>query len=256
MKILPFLATMIPALAAAAPCSTVTSPAHMNALVELYTSEGCDSCPPADRWLSRFIKAPPAGVVPIAFHVDYWDYIGWKDRFGDAKYAERQRVQARLRGSSGIYTPQVVIAGNDIPNWRSDGEFGRTLDAVMKRPARAKIEMRWDRPAGNAGVVGITAEAGATERPEQLSLYIATLEGGLTSRVTAGENKGETLAHDFVVRDLAVIPFSPTSLALTGISRDITPRAGWNAERLSVAAFVQNRATGEVLQAISAPVCR
>jgi hypothetical protein len=255
MRLLLLALAMFPCVAGAVPCATATSPAHTNALVELYTSEGCDSCPPADRWLSRFAAAAPAAVVPIAFHVDYWDYIGWKDRFADPGFAERQRAQARLRGSRAIYTPQVVLAGRDWPGWRSEAEFARGLASVTARPARAKIELRWDRPAGRAAVASLAVEALPGERPERLTLHVATLESGLSSRVTAGENKGATLQHDFVVRDFASIPFSPTSRALSE-ARDLTAREGWNAERLSVAVFVQDRATGEVLQALAAPICR
>src|SRR5438270_8352522 len=88
---------------------TARSPDHSVALLELYTSEGCDSCPPADRWLSRFDQTSVADrVVPLALHVDYWDRLGWKDRFASPAYTERQREQTRRQGSSFVYTPQVM----------------------------------------------------------------------------------------------------------------------------------------------------
>ena len=95
---------------------TATSPAHTLALTELYTSEGCDSCPPADKWMSGLAARGlgPDKVVPLALHVDYWDYIGWKDVFAQPQFTERQRMLSRLSGSTFVYTPQVVVAGRDF----------------------------------------------------------------------------------------------------------------------------------------------
>src|ERR1700681_2545943 len=106
-------------LAAHAACEA-KSPAHAVALVELYTSEGCDSCPPADRWLSQIDDARDAHrVVALALHVDYWDRLGWKDRFASATYTERQREQTRRQGAAFVYTPQVLLDGRDFQEWRS-----------------------------------------------------------------------------------------------------------------------------------------
>src|SRR5258706_16133613 len=99
----------------AAPDCTVRSGPSTAALVELYTSEGCSSCPPADQWLSSFGRARRSGlVVPIAFHVSYWDYIGWKDAYADPRFGERQRERAQATGASMVYTPQVMIGGGDF----------------------------------------------------------------------------------------------------------------------------------------------
>ncbi len=108
------LLSALPA-AAADDTRTFSSGNDRVALVELYTSEGCSSCPPADRWLSRL--ADDAGLwsefVPVAFHVDYWDYIGWKDEFADPSNTQRQRGYAAAAGARSIYTPQMVVGGRD-----------------------------------------------------------------------------------------------------------------------------------------------
>ena len=108
------LLAMIPA-TAVAEC-TVHSGPTTNVLVELYTSEGCDSCPPADRWLQALGGGGTAAgrIIPVAFHVDYWDYLGWKDRFASPRYSERQRALASAAKSTRVYTPQVVVAGRDF----------------------------------------------------------------------------------------------------------------------------------------------
>jgi len=239
----------------AAEC-TVHSGPRTAALVELYTSEGCSSCPPADQWLSKTGKTgdrphvPPGGtsglsLVPIAFHIVYWDYLGWKDTFGDMRYTERQRQFARVAGATSVYTPQVVVAGRDFPDWRSTANVTKAIGAVNSRPARANVEIATQAPA-NARV---RASLAPGVRADDLALVVAITESGLMSRVKAGENRGETLRHDFVVRDMVVAP------ALTATA-NFAPRADWNLERMGVVAFVQNTKTGEVLQALSAPLCR
>src|SRR3569832_2853705 len=109
------------------------SPATLTPVVELYTSEGCSSCPPADRWLSALKDDAAKGrVVAQAFHVGYWDYIGWADRFASPVFTVRQRQVASWNRQSTIYTPQIVRNGLD---WRSDKVFG------ANEPARASIEL-------------------------------------------------------------------------------------------------------------------
>ena len=129
-------------LAHAAPteCAAKSGP-RTAVLVELYTSEGCNSCPPADEWLR---KLPAAGfgadrVVPLALHVDYWDYIGWKDRFANAGFSARQREIAAINRTRAVYTPQVVLAGRDYGSWPSASRFAADVDAVNAMPARAEV---------------------------------------------------------------------------------------------------------------------
>src|SRR6478672_7063889 len=115
------VAAWIPAIAPAtayADCQA-HSPEHSTALVELYTSEGCDSCPPADRWLSSLGGGGqvPRSIVPIALHVDYWDYIGWKDPYANREFSLRQRKLSQLQRLALVYTPQVVLQGHDFPRW-------------------------------------------------------------------------------------------------------------------------------------------
>lgn len=239
---------MLPSLAAASEC-TVRSGPRTAAVVELYTSEGCSSCPPADRWLSGLAAAASSGrVVPLAFHVNYWDYIGWKDAFASERATERQRAIQKAAAARYVYTPQVVLAGRDYTGWRSSA-WAEAVDAVQRRPARASIELtvRTD-PARGIEVASVAQATGA--RGDDLIVLVAATQNGLASRVTAGENRGERLAHDFVVRDFAV------HRGLGSATATFRPAPGWNLSHMSVAAFVQNTRTGEILQALSTPVCK
>ncbi len=236
---------MLPSLVSAAQC-TVRSGPRTAAVVELYTSEGCSSCPPADRWLSGLAAAARSGrVVPLAFHVNYWDYIGWKDAFASERATERQRSIQKAAAARYVYTPQVVLAGRDYTGWRLPA-WTEALDVVQRRPARASIELtvRAD-PARGIEVASVAQAPGAGT--DDWIVLVAATQNGLASRVTAGENRGERLAHDFVVRDFTV------HRGLGAATTTFRPVPGWSLEQMSIAAFVQNTRTGEILQALSTP---
>jgi hypothetical protein len=222
------------------------------ALIELYTSEGCDSCPPADRWLSTFAARPRPGIVPIAFHVDYWDYLGWKDRFADPRYAERQRSTARAAGARAVYTPQVMVAGRVFHEWRTPGRLEEALAAVSARAARASIEA--EAVATDRGVTAsLNVEAANGQPTRDLAVVSVLTESGLSSRVTAGENRGANLAHDFVARGWHAAREWRGKRLATKARFDLPPSA--DRSRLRVAVFVQDTRSGEVLQALALPLC-
>jgi hypothetical protein len=189
-----FSAVIVPVgltlVAAAAHASTVCkadSPATLTPVIELYTSEGCSSCPPADRWLSSLKgTAAEGGAVVQAFHVSYWDYIGWIDRFASPAHTVRQREVAAQNEKSGIYTPQLVRNGQD---WR---DYSRALDGAQ--PARARITLA--KSADDAFEAMVTPAEGVAA----WAAYWTVTEHGHSSKVKAGENAGEFLQHDFVVR--------------------------------------------------------
>jgi hypothetical protein len=235
---------------------TVRSGPNTAALIELYTSEGCSSCPPADRWLSTFARAGPSPlVVPIAFHVSYWDYIGWKDAYADQRFGERQRERARASGAAMVYTPQVMVGGRDFSGWSSEADFWRRVESLNRVPARASLEVRALVQSGGRLQVTARAALAATAHAPDPELALAITQNGLSSRVTAGENRGEHLKHDFVVRDFRTFARARAASEIIG-EVALATGAGWDLEHVSVIAFVQDRKTGEILQAVSAPVCR
>ena len=167
------------------------STAWVTPVVELYTSEGCSSCPPADRWLSS-LKGR-GDVVALAYHVDYWDRLGWKDRFASASFTQRQYEQLRVNGSRFAYTPQVVVAGQDRKDWPR-----LKLDA-RREASPVSIELMRS-PGASEERVTATVSVLDDSHP-RLAAYWAVTESGHQSKVKAGENDGATLAHDFVVRE-------------------------------------------------------
>jgi hypothetical protein len=217
------------------------------ALVELYTSEGCDSCPPADAWLRKLPAAGAGLVVPLAFHVDYWDYIGWKDPFASPAFGARQRELAGITRARVVYTPQVMLAGRDYRGWGSGARFAADVRAVNAAPARADLAL---------ALAGAELRAAATvakaEDRADAALYVAVYENGLSNRVTAGENRGATVHHDFVVREW----WGPVALDRAGTAELVRKPAARGLANGGIAAFVQSRRSGEVLQALALPACR
>lgn len=233
-----------------AACDARSGP-NTAALVELYTSEGCSSCPPADRQLSRLRQtlAPAAEVVPLSLHVGYWDYIGWKDPYAQAVFGERQTWLVRANRRNTVYTPQFFVNGAELRLWQGSLQSQvRKLNAV---PAAADIRVRANVLPG--GALAINAEAAARAGAGPVVLYLALAENGLVSKVTRGENSGATLAHDHVVR-VWIGPVRLTGGAAQ-VRREIALPADWNRARLEVVAFVQDERTGSVLQALSAQQC-
>ena len=175
-------------------CTTV-SKATVPTVIELYTSEGCNSCPPADRWLSdkvsRMRGVKDGNVIALAFHVDYWDYIGWKDAFAQPSFAQRQSALVRSSGASGVYTPQVFVNGKDDRSWTRGGAMASATPASVK----FDLTSQWQ---GDGTAVMFSGKLASAD--PAIRLRYALTENGLVTAVKAGENKGETLSHDAVVR--------------------------------------------------------
>jgi hypothetical protein len=234
----------------AASCS-VRSGSRTAALVELYTSEGCSSCPPAEKWLSSLDPRGAERVVPLALHVDYWDKLGWKDLYAEHAFSLRQRRLANLAGASFVYTPQVVLQGRDF---RGDGDaFDAQVARINGRAPGAALALSL---LQRDGATELEASAELLDRSEHAdaALYLAVYQNGLTSAVAAGENSGRTLHHDYVVREwLGPLEFG-RSPKLTE-RRSLAPPPGAVPGRWGVAAFVQNRSDSQVLQALLLPAC-
>ena len=231
------------------------SAAHTTALVELYTSEGCDSCPPADRWLSSLASRGhgPDRVVPIALHVDYWDYIGWKDPYAKARFSSRQRRLAQVMRAKVVYTPQVLLQGEDFRRWHAPG-FDEAVAKINARPARARIELSLESVSGGHFPVEVRAEVLDAAQRADAGLYLATYENKLVSAVGAGENRGKTLTHDYVAFEwVGPLGFGPDGRLSTRRSLPLLPKAV--PANSGVVAFVQTRSNAEVLQALMLQGC-
>jgi hypothetical protein len=219
------------------------------ALVELYTSQGCSSCPPADRWLSS-LASPD--LIPIALHVDYWDYIGWKEPYAKREFSLRQRKLTQLQRLALVYTPQVVLQGRDFRGWGRP-EFDQAVARINARPAAVRIRLELAARDREALRVRAFAELVDPAHKADAALYLAAYENRLENRVAAGENRGRTLRHDYVVLEWQG-PFPLRGGALSE-ERALPLLPGAMPTNSGVAAFVQNRRTAEVLQALMLPAC-
>jgi hypothetical protein len=186
------IAAVVIANHAAAASLTLSSQEQRTILIELYTSEGCSSCPPADRWLSRLKDNPRLWkhIVPVAFHVDYWNYLGWRDRFADARFSKRQGEYQQHHYLQTVYTPGVMKNGREWRGW-SYGDI--PLSSHAEQAGILKITIGDD----NAGAEYLPAHHGLS----RLILNLALLGSDLSTRVATGENAGKILRHDFVVLD-------------------------------------------------------
>jgi len=235
--------------AQAAQCVSESGPGT-TALVELYTSEGCSSCPPADRWLASLgQRYAPASVVPLALHVDYWDYIGWKDPYAKREFALRQKKLTQLQRLAFVYTPQVVVQGRDFRGWGTKS-FDDELARIDAQPA--KVRLKLELLGADAKGLHVEANAELVAPLDDAMLYLAAYRSGLQSRVTAGENRGRILTHDHVVLEW-LGPFPITGRLVERRTLPLLPGAG--AAGSGAAAFVQSRRTGEVLQALLRSAC-
>lgn len=215
---------------------TARSGPERSTFVELYTSEGCSSCPPADAKFSVLLKHPDLwrGVVPVAFHVDYWDYLGWKDRFSSGEHSRRQRAYAARWGKDSVYTPMLVV----------DGREDRAWDLYGIVPGRGEAGILEANSDGAAAHVKYTPPAGG----KSWMAHAAILGSGLRSRPNAGENAGQLLQHDFVVLTSASAPLRLTD----GVSYEADLHFGSISEgqdaRKALAVWVTEDGSPEVVQ--------
>lgn len=260
---------LTPATVAFAQTCSKQSPAHTVALMELYTSEGCSSCPPADKFVSGMHlggggSAAPASltglnldnVVPLSLHVDYWDYIGWKDSFARHDFTERQKQLSKYAGSHTIYTPEVFVAGKELRAWQ--GDLAASIKRINARPAQAHIDIRLGKLSGGSVPVEVKAHA-----VQGSKLYVALYQNDLVTQVKNGENRGVTLKHDYVVRDwVGPIPLLADVKGnrdnggdgRANLSKTFLVSSAMGMQHLGVAAFVQTD-KGDVLQALALPLC-
>jgi hypothetical protein len=238
-----------PALASAA-CMVRSGP-ETAALIELYTSEGCSSCPPADEQLRRIRQAvdPTADVVALALHVNYWDSIGWKDPYAKVAFSDRQSWLVQRHNGTTVYTPHFFVSGNALGEWQSG--LRRSVRQLNARPASADIQIAAS--LSSPSTLAINADVMSRDASRSAALYLAVAESGLSSKVTRGENSGSTLAHDHVVREW----IGPIQLrdGVAHEQRTVTLPSAWDRAQLEVVGFVEDESSGVVLQAVSAQQC-
>jgi hypothetical protein len=218
-------------------------PAPRVVLLELFTSQGCSSCPPADRLLSRLAGSPEwrGRVVPLAFHVDYWNSIGWRDPFSAPAWSERQHRYARALRNGRVYTPQAVIDGRVHLVGSDEHRVLAELAKAARAPGPAiELETRLTGRELIAEIAVGPAPGAVLARP--LDLLVAVFESGLETEVTRGENARRTLRNDYVVRRLDRVA-RLDSAAPSRHRLAVALAAGWKPERLGAAVFLQDPET-------------
>lgn len=220
--------------------------AKKSVIVELFTSEGCSSCPPADALLGQLRQkknANGAEVIPLGFHVDYWDSLGWRDRFDSPAYSRRQEDYARKLHIEGPYTPQMVVNG--------EAEF------VGNDAARAREAIAQSSVEASLAQVEIAASSGPelsvkVKSVEPAEVMLAITEDNLTTKVGAGENGGRTLRHSAVVRELRRLGALKDGHFAARVPVRAEPE--WKHDDLRAVVFVQEAGSGKILGAASLPL--
>jgi hypothetical protein len=211
-------------------------------VLELFTSEGCSSCPPADELLSR-MGALTTGVIPLAYHVDYWDSLGWSDPFSSSQWTMRQVEYIRAMQLSGSYTPQIVINGR----WQCVGSdpngITRAIAAARAAPPPGVVTVRATPPAAGSHKlnVSVSARIVRTAGDKSLVVVVAIYENGLMAKIDGGENSGHRVRYDYTVRKIIpAFELNPAagSALENELSVDLDP--SWKLDHLGVAAFIQD----------------
>ena len=228
---------------------SVSSGENITPVVELYTSEGCSSCPRADNFLTLLGENinQDLHAVPLAFHVDYWNRLGWEDPYSQAKFTDRQRWVAQLNKQRSIYTPELVVSGLEA---RGGGMVFDQINIHNRKTADVQITMDVSAPGKGEVVADLAIRSETDTRlPEML---IALYENNIIREIKGGENKGRTLTHNFVVRHLS----EPTPVARGDSSRMVSMDIDetWNTDNLGLAVFVIDADNGQTLQALRTPL--
>ena len=221
-------------------------------IVELFTSEGCSSCPPAEALLARLERTQPvsgARVIALEEHVDYWDRLGWKDPFSSEAATARQNDYSSALGGQGIYTPQMIVDGRTEFVGSSDRDALRAIQASSQSP-KPSVQLTWS--AGDILQINVGALAG-TARGDDLQVFLVVAENMLHTDVKRGENAGRALEHNGVVRQLSLL--SKISSPLSGFTSTATVRAArdWNRDHLRAVVFVQERHSRHIIAVAAIP---
>ncbi|HEX7287441.1 MAG TPA: DUF1223 domain-containing protein [Candidatus Angelobacter sp.] len=221
--------------------STTPAPAAARkaVIVELFTSEGCSSCPPADALLGELRHGPAAGVeiIPLGFHVDYWNHLGWQDRFSSSAYSRRQEDYARRFRINGPYTPQMVVDGAEEFVGNAERRASAAIAHAASQPAAADVQLSWAGPEKlDVGVSAPGLNSG--------DVLLAVTEDNLSTQVAAGENNGRALRHFAVVRDFKRLGRVKNGAFAAGVP--LKMEKDWKRNDLRVVVFVQAPDEGRI----------
>jgi hypothetical protein len=215
------------------------------AVVELFTSEGCSSCPPADAVVARLEKESAGRPIYIlAYHVDYWNHLGWKDAFSDAAYSARQRDYAGYLKLQSVYTPQIVVNGKTEFVGAEEGTLHKAISSVLEKEPLAQLSLT----SNPSGANGMQIHFMVKNNGAKSVLLIALIQKSAQTKVGGGENGGRTLSHVQIVRALHTVKLTSNQSS----SETVNLPAGFNAQGWEIAGLVQSTVSGEIIGAAKA----
>lgn len=237
--------SILPSAAAAQKKENQAAKGKTPVLVELFTSEGCSSCPPADRVLTRLEREQPnadAEIITLAFHVDYWNYLGWRDEFSSHLYSERQGGYGSHFNLDSNYTPQMVVDGQ---TQFVGSNFGRATDAVAEavKNEKAPVEIFAESDAKNINFKIKIADAA---KHDESYVWLAIAEDDISTNVRRGENSGRTLRHTSVAREMKWIGNLLPKDDSFAIEVAVPTQANWNKKNLKAIVFVQGKSSKKI----------
>ncbi len=201
-------------------------------LMELFTSQGCSSCPPADELLGKYAMQNDPQIIPIAFHVDYWNRLGWTDTFSSSKFTQRQNEYASVFNGESVYTPQLVINGQKEMVGSDADKIANTLNDFLKHETTASVKIGNILASGNK----INVDYTLNETASNTNLQVALVQQQAVTHIKAGENRGEKLTGYNVVRDFVSLPAKATNGTAT-----LQLPAGNNAKDFSIVIYLQDK---------------
>ena len=217
-------------------------------IVELFTSEGCSSCPGAERMLADMERRQPVPgirVIALEEHVDYWNQLGWKDAYSSPQFRFRQNDYAKLFGVDEVYTPQMVVGGNA-------GFAGNSFETAVAEIARHGVSPQDDillsmsPNSSNAGLLDLHVTANRRVAGTEAALYLAVTESGISSSVTRGENQGRTLKHAPLVRSFGTIGKLDRNISTLALNSTLQLPSEWKRENLRAVVFLQDKRTKKI----------
>lgn len=220
--------------ALAGPAAAQTRP---GVVVELYTSQGCSSCPPADAFLASLADDP--GVIPLALHVDYWDYIGWADIFANPHFTDRQKAYANASGTKTIYTPQFIVGGQDRVVGHSPGEVAASIVEVMQRGGTVQLWLERQGPLVSIRAVAVKPLSG------KMRVQLVRYRPKHAVSIESGENSGHTITYHNIVT-------SWTTVAEWDGKRDFVAQAAAPGDQ-PIVVIVQEQGPGPIIAAAQIP---
>ena len=225
------------------------APARVAVLAELFTSEGCSSCPPADDLLRRLIADQPVEgveVIAISEHVDYWNRLGWRDPFSSPQFSQRQSAYARDLWPDQVYTPQIIVDGR-ARAVGSDWPAVRQLLVEAARAPRATVTITANRSGRAVSVRVAVRDVPVGLAAGSLQAIVAIVEDNLLTTVTRGENARRQLRHDAVVRHMAPIGNIDSTTSPAALSAVLDLESSWSTEHLRLVVFLQDARTHHVV---------